>query len=532
MFVLKSPNNLQVHVSLVPRLLLAPILTRSPHYITISLLHNIPNTMAAPRINTRSKNVAVHPGLVLQAPPRRTSAQVKADKAAKKEAKETANLAAQAKINRAAAFENAAMANEDLLDATPRPLFTPKPKSTADVPDSETDGGSIEVDVTDGLDGDQRTFVPMNTSETEGDAIRSEDVEETPVPKRRVSAKGGKRMSAKTVAKTAAKVKQKLEVVEEVSANESEARPSKIEVKKSEEKVKRKKKSAGVRIAIEASKVASAGEAMNDEVEIMGDSDQDQNRKAGAASKAEKKAGEKGKGKAKEVQPKDIGDGPAWHPKPKVKKVSKEEIDNYLVVDKDDLEWLKSGDSGSKQASKKRSKQDSSSDVEVVGETKAPIQKKYVHTCSFHTVTPTMLTLNPTTLFYWNLSADPPSKKVKYTDKIVPWSKAVPIGAKPEAPKAETIRTQPKSSASAVPSLTIGSSRSTHTAKSVLSNQITIKSKKPLPAAQVKQEPDADFFAVNHHGFSDDDEVGGVEREAAIATPFKGKARLNSAVSL
>ncbi|KAH9010534.1 hypothetical protein EDB85DRAFT_2161179 [Lactarius pseudohatsudake] len=45
---------------------------------------------------------------------------------AKAKAKEARKVAKQQGINRAAQFEHACLANEDLVDATPRPLFTPK----------------------------------------------------------------------------------------------------------------------------------------------------------------------------------------------------------------------------------------------------------------------------------------------------------------------------------------------------------------------------------------------------------------------
>ncbi|KAH9026130.1 hypothetical protein EDB85DRAFT_1893546 [Lactarius pseudohatsudake] len=57
---------------------------------------------------------------------RRTTAQVQEGKMAKAKAKEAHKVAKQQGINRAAQFEHACLANEDLVDATPRPLFTPK----------------------------------------------------------------------------------------------------------------------------------------------------------------------------------------------------------------------------------------------------------------------------------------------------------------------------------------------------------------------------------------------------------------------
>ena len=83
------------------------------------------------RIETQAKNKTAHPGKVdkpSQAP-RRTKAEVQADKEAKAQAKEAAAEARQQSINRTAEFEHADIAHEDIIDATPRPTFTPRPRS-------------------------------------------------------------------------------------------------------------------------------------------------------------------------------------------------------------------------------------------------------------------------------------------------------------------------------------------------------------------------------------------------------------------
>ncbi|KAH9023765.1 hypothetical protein EDB85DRAFT_1894623 [Lactarius pseudohatsudake] len=86
----------------------------------------MPKTPSPPRrMSTRASNKTAHPGNVVK-PKRRTTAQVQEEKMAKAKVKEARKVARQQGINRAAEFEHTCLANEDLVDATPRPLFTPK----------------------------------------------------------------------------------------------------------------------------------------------------------------------------------------------------------------------------------------------------------------------------------------------------------------------------------------------------------------------------------------------------------------------
>lgn len=84
-----------------------------------------PNTR---QIGTRASNKTTHPGRFEKPKaPRRTSAEVQEEREAKAKAKADREEAKRKSITNVAEFEHADMANEDLLDATPRPLFTPKP---------------------------------------------------------------------------------------------------------------------------------------------------------------------------------------------------------------------------------------------------------------------------------------------------------------------------------------------------------------------------------------------------------------------
>ncbi|KAI9463520.1 hypothetical protein BJY52DRAFT_1221525 [Lactarius psammicola] len=78
------------------------------------------------RIETRVSNKTAHPGNTVKAPKHQSKAKVQHEREAKAEAKAARSEARQQSINRAAEFELADMANKDLVDATPHPVFTPR----------------------------------------------------------------------------------------------------------------------------------------------------------------------------------------------------------------------------------------------------------------------------------------------------------------------------------------------------------------------------------------------------------------------
>jgi hypothetical protein len=80
-------------------------------------------------IRTCPKNKNTHPGVIVQAPPRRSSAEIQQEHAAKAQAKAAQEAEKQQNIQCTAAFELTDMINEDVADATPHlALFTPKPQ--------------------------------------------------------------------------------------------------------------------------------------------------------------------------------------------------------------------------------------------------------------------------------------------------------------------------------------------------------------------------------------------------------------------
>jgi hypothetical protein len=142
-----------------------------------------------------------------------------------------------------------------------------------------------------------------------------------------------------------------------------------------------------------------------------------------------------------------------------------------------------------------------------------------------------MLTLDTTTLFYWTLR-DPPSKKIKYS--IESWVKKIPSNIKPTshasslANSAKTGKSKRSGkSVGSAPALTSASSRADSC--SVLTNEITITSTHHDVPVKVKR--DSNSIRLYDGGLSDHEEINGVEREAAHASPIKGRRRLNSQVS-
>lgn len=136
-------------------------------------------------IKTRAKNKTTHPGEVvtksLQAAPRRTKAQVQQEKDAKAQAKADLAEARQQSIIRAAEFERAEIANEDMVDATPRPAYTPKPRLLSRNPKNSP---LTEIDISDDLDETSGTpFMPSSESLADADDSDSAvDNDSTPLP--------------------------------------------------------------------------------------------------------------------------------------------------------------------------------------------------------------------------------------------------------------------------------------------------------------------------------------------------------------
>ena len=89
------------------------------------------STVAPPRSKTHAKKRGSYPRIPDRALPPRTSVEVENERAAKAQATAAWLEKKRRILRRAAVFEDASTANEDIVDATPRPSFTPKPRLTA-----------------------------------------------------------------------------------------------------------------------------------------------------------------------------------------------------------------------------------------------------------------------------------------------------------------------------------------------------------------------------------------------------------------
>ena len=141
------------------------------------------------QIRTRSENRDINPGIPDKPKPRRATAKVQSERNAKAKAKETQAVAKQCNIERTTEFEHTDMANEDLVDATPRASCAPKPwrRTRKD----ETAELSPVAEVSDNAynSSDEASFAPPRSEEspTEQDA-------EEPSPRPALKARKAKKV--------------------------------------------------------------------------------------------------------------------------------------------------------------------------------------------------------------------------------------------------------------------------------------------------------------------------------------------------
>lgn len=109
-------------------------------------------------------------------------------------------------------------------------------------------------------------------------------------------------------------------------------------------------------------------------------------------------------------------------------------------------------------------------------------------------------------------------------NRIKNWASNIPAFSNPGAakPKGKSSATT-SSKSNRIPSLTKGPSTKSSSTKSVISNDIAIIDSRPNPDVN-------DAIQVHEGGLEDEDEIFGLEREVAVASPVKGKTRLTSAV--
>jgi hypothetical protein len=128
--------------------------------------------------------------------------------------------------------------------------------------------------------------------------------------------------------------------------------------------------------------------------------------------------------------------------------------------------------------------------------------------------------------------SDLPSKRMKYT--VDSWAKTLPKGnPMSRRPGANSVKSGRASSAGnrnssngtgSAPALTSSRSQAASSA-SILTGGITISNKQAPETVKIKEG-----VYWYEGGLSDNDETVGVERDAALASAFKGKKRLTSEV--
>ena len=138
------------------------------------------------------------------------------------------------------------------------------------------------------------------------------------------------------------------------------------------------------------------------------------------------------------------------------------------------------------------------------------------------------LTPDQSTLFSWTLSDSivPPKRGSAINDSSSILAHSKTVAAMFQGPKSGSGSTRTKSTV--IPSLTGGASRPS--ASSILTDKIKVISHQPSDQVKVKLEAQADVISLSDGGLSDNDELGGTEREAAINSPPKGKKRITSEV--
>lgn len=470
---------------------------------------------------TRQANKSQHPGAVAKAKPRRTSAQVKADRAAA-EAKKLDKKATRAKnIEKVAEFEDRDQMAEEMLQATPRPEFTPKPlRATSPDVQETTPEPSSDVDMGPG-NGDSDNFIPKSTNGPEDSVadVCTDEEEVLPPPPRKSKP-----------ALTKAKVDGQKKAGKEKEKAVEPPKPKKPRVLREE--------------ISQAKTVSSSNKNVENNVGWIDADDIEWLKGGGFQTPAPKKSliaaasmwGDKAKMKAK------TGDDGTT--KSSTNGRSEKDMDVALKQDGEGRESkVAEQEATAPPASKqKRSHQNvsnhldaSEDEVEVVNAT-----ERYVSSYHFHAQHVLMFTLDQTTLYYWNLSEI--TKKRKIGSVVNDWARTIPIAPKP-ASRAGTIKSGTMKSfkssinksaagsrsASAIPSLST-SVTTARTAPSVLTNRVSILSQPKAPHVKVESQEHSIVY-ISDGGLSDVDETQGAEREAAVNSPPKGKFRATSSVS-
>lgn len=423
-------------------------------------------------ITTRSRNASQHPGLVAQRKPRRTTEQVASERQAKEQVKIDKELTKVAHIKRIAEYEKG-QADLDANDMTPRAAPRTRPlvrtRSYADVlSDREAVlANDVEMD----SDDNNSTFVPV---EVEDEGTTTEECPEPPTsPPRKRAKVGPKTKAPKPKVRDAIKAVQVTAATNTEGSSRGEATTSIVNTNKG---------NAHVDPTYFTRRFAAPAAESDVPPWRVPELSDDEGIAVALAPKGGAGGGKvvvKGKGKGNEKVP-----------------VVPNDTNNHHDV--------------AKRVDKNR---------------RLPNSKRQVNS---HILAITnMLTLDETTLYYFFLSDNASKSKKDFSSGINSWAASVPSNSRP-ASKATTNVSQrsifknstSSRSGSMLPPLTHGSTRSS--AHSVLTTDVKI-------SHDIKAEPQNDI-EIAELGLSDEDETKGLERDAAIMSPPKGKKRINSSV--
>jgi hypothetical protein len=164
--------------------------TLSHVFFTLATMVQTSKAIPQRQIETRPSNKLAHPGKISKPASCQSSAEVQQEHDAKAKAKADREEAERQSIARTAKFEQADIANENIVDTTPHPHFSPKPwpppcnrKGAKVVPIAELDDTEISHE----SDNIPLTPAPSEQSVTEGEST-TEDDESPPAKKKRVYA--------------------------------------------------------------------------------------------------------------------------------------------------------------------------------------------------------------------------------------------------------------------------------------------------------------------------------------------------------
>lgn len=437
-------------------------------------------------METRVGNKTAHPGKIGK-PTRRTKAEIEQERVRKAQATAARTEAKQQCINRTAAFEHADMANEDIVDATPRPPFARKrPASTRN--STPTDLAMSGVEDSEFDSSDKGVAVATENSSVESSS------DESPPPAQRNT-----RLTVAKATRTTVQPTRKVQGKARVMQSDTETELDDDETPKNVKPKPKPKPKVRDEIDVAAKKLVEKNER---ELEAARPTRQAE---VGLSGRPASKA----PSQLEAVRPTRL---------PAEVRLSGRPASNAPSQ-------LQAGGE-EKTRGKNLKREGAIADInQSTKRSHEPATDNNRYAIFALTFMFPFLTLDRCTLFYWTLTSEAVHKKQKHS-AVNEWALQID-NAKPafRAPTSRSVSSRAKSSIS---SLTGGTARLSTSASSVLSKNVKITSHQSLDSA--KADPPPDLASHVNGGLSDNDETKGEERMAAINSPPKGKKRVNSEV--